>query len=142
MKGPVVANAYYQKQGQLVNNWYPLIESRKLRKKPARRIALGTPILLIRDEIGKVKGFIDRCPHRGAQLSKGNCDGKTIECPYHGWRFALDGSCVDIPSQGKTQANTHLQQVPLTEHLGLIWGWLGEKKPDHPIPIQPENDKS
>ena len=135
-----MANAYYQTQGQLVNNWYPLMESRKLKKKPARRIALGTPILLVREQTGEAKGFIDRCPHRGAQLSKGDCDGKTITCPYHGWQFDLEGSCVEIPSQGKTQANIRLRKVHLTEHLGLIWGWLGEKKPDRPIPIQPDSD--
>lgn len=135
-----MTNSYYQQQGQLVNHWYPLIENRKLGKKPARKIVLGKPVLLVRNKAGEVKAFVDRCPHRGAQLSQGHCDGETIACPYHGWRFALDGHCVDIPSQGKTQSNIRLQNIPIAEHLGLLWCWLGEGAPDRPIPIQPTLD--
>src|SRR5689334_1083305 len=44
-----------------------------------------TPILVVRDrKDGTVRGFLNACRHRGAQLidGKGTCD-KQIKCPYH-----------------------------------------------------------
>ena len=47
-----------------------------------------------------VRVFADRCPHRRAPLSLGQCDGATLRCAYHGWVFDADGQCVEIPSMG------------------------------------------
>jgi phenylpropionate dioxygenase-like ring-hydroxylating dioxygenase large terminal subunit len=41
-----------------------------------------------------------RCPHRLTRLSRGTVVDGTLQCPYHGWRFAADGGCVRIPSAG------------------------------------------
>jgi phenylpropionate dioxygenase-like ring-hydroxylating dioxygenase large terminal subunit len=42
--------------------------------------------------------FLDRCPHRLAPLSAGWVDGDVLRCGYHGWCFASDGRCTEIPS--------------------------------------------
>ena len=39
-----------------------------------------------------------RCPHRGADLFFGRNEECGLRCVYHGWKFDVDGRCVDIPT--------------------------------------------
>ncbi len=58
-----------------------------------------TPILVVRDRNdGQLRGFLNACRHRGAQLldGKGTCD-KQIKCPYHAWSYGLDGKLLGVP---------------------------------------------
>ena len=58
-----------------------------------------TPVIVIRDRrSGELRGFLNACRHRGAQLleGKGTCD-KQIKCPYHAWSYATDGTLVGVP---------------------------------------------
>jgi phenylpropionate dioxygenase-like ring-hydroxylating dioxygenase large terminal subunit len=58
-----------------------------------------TPVLLVRDRhSGELRGFLNACRHRGAQLldGKGTCD-KQIKCPYHAWSYGTDGALLGIP---------------------------------------------
>lgn len=59
---------------------------------------LETAIVLWRDAEGEIRAFTDRCPHRGAALSRGRLIDGGLECPYHGWRFAADGRCTEVPA--------------------------------------------
>ncbi len=45
-----------------------------------------------------IGAWVDRCPHRSTRLSVGCVDGRALRCAYHGWRWAPDGRCVEIPS--------------------------------------------
>jgi len=38
------------------------------------------------------------CPHRGAPLFFGRNEESGIRCLYHGWKFDVDGACVDMPN--------------------------------------------
>jgi phenylpropionate dioxygenase-like ring-hydroxylating dioxygenase large terminal subunit len=58
-----------------------------------------TPVLVLRDRgTGELRGFLNACRHRGAQLleGKGACD-KQIKCPYHAWSYGLDGALLGVP---------------------------------------------
>lgn len=58
-----------------------------------------TPVIVLRDRAtGELRGFLNACRHRGAQLldGKGTCD-KQIKCPYHAWSYGLDGALLGIP---------------------------------------------
>src|SRR5688500_15216205 len=58
-----------------------------------------TPVLVVRDrQTGELRGFLNACRHRGAQLLEGNgiCD-KQIKCPYHAWSYGLDGTLLGVP---------------------------------------------
>jgi len=58
-----------------------------------------TPVVVLRDrKTGELRGFLNACRHRGAQLldSKGTCD-KQIKCPYHAWSYGLDGKLLGVP---------------------------------------------
>jgi phenylpropionate dioxygenase-like ring-hydroxylating dioxygenase large terminal subunit len=39
------------------------------------------------------------CPHRGASLYFGRVENTGMRCVYHGWKFGLDGQCVEMPSE-------------------------------------------
>jgi choline monooxygenase len=62
--------------------------------------AIGrTPVLLIRDRrSGELRGFLNACRHRGAQLleGKGTCE-RQIRCPYHAWSYGTDGALIGVP---------------------------------------------
>lgn len=54
---------------------------------------IGTySILVIRDAKDSIKAFYNSCRHRGTQLAKGCGRIGTLICPFHGWRWNLDGS--------------------------------------------------
>ena len=57
-----------------------------------------TPIIVVRDKTGELRGFLNACRHRGAQLldGKGTCD-KQIKCPYHAWSYGTDGKLLGVP---------------------------------------------
>ena len=51
-------------------------------------------ILVVRQHDGSVKAFENACRHRATQLAvgAGRFGGGQIVCPFHGWRWNLDGS--------------------------------------------------
>jgi len=53
---------------------------------------LGKSILVVRTRDG-VKAYHNACRHRGVQLASGhgNCDVQGFICPFHGWRWNIDG---------------------------------------------------
>lgn len=51
----------------------------------------GVPVLLTRAG-GAVVALADRCTHRGAPLHEGELSDGCVTCPWHGSRFALDGT--------------------------------------------------
>lgn len=55
-------------------------------------------ILIVRVSPSRVQAFFNSCRHRGAQLAKGcgHLSGGEIVCPFHGWRWRLDGSSAFV----------------------------------------------
>jgi phenylpropionate dioxygenase-like ring-hydroxylating dioxygenase large terminal subunit len=53
-------------------------------------------ILVVRSAPDRIRAFYNNCIHRGTQLAKGCGRVAEFRCPFHGWRFALDGSCTFI----------------------------------------------
>lgn len=121
--------------------WYYAVPSSDLaRARRLHKTLLGEPVLIGRDIAGKVFALRDTCPHRGTLLSKGKFDGREVECPYHGWRFATDGRCTAIPSQTPAQrpqpGDIRAEVFPAAEHQGNIWVYMGRGAPP-PVPAVP-----
>lgn len=53
---------------------------------------LDKSVLVVRTKSG-VKAFHNVCRHRGLQLAsgRGNCEIQGFVCPFHGWRWNIDG---------------------------------------------------
>ena len=46
---------------------------------------------------GKLNVLDAYCRHMGGDLSQGTVKGEAIACPFHDWRWAGNGKCVQIP---------------------------------------------
>jgi Rieske 2Fe-2S family protein len=58
------------------------------------------PIAVVRDQSGLLRAFHNLCRHRGMVMLDGS--GNTapdVNCPYHHWRYALDGALRVVPQR-------------------------------------------
>jgi phenylpropionate dioxygenase-like ring-hydroxylating dioxygenase large terminal subunit len=59
------------------------------------------PHLLLRDRAGVIRVLANRCSHRGTRLIQGQrASVASMQCIFHGWTFALDGSLRGVPQPG------------------------------------------
>lgn len=64
----------------------------------------GKPdVAIFRNSEDKVFALLDRCPHKGGQLSQGIVYGERVACPMHNWNIELDSGCAAAPDQGCAQ---------------------------------------
>lgn len=102
---------------------YPVGFTKDVKGKPLRIFLEGKPLVIFRGKLGKIIALEDRCPHRGAPLSKGYLSDGAIACPYHGWTFSEEGKCLKIPgvSECKTRNIHCVKSFKVREKYGLIW---------------------
>jgi nitrite reductase/ring-hydroxylating ferredoxin subunit len=63
----------------------------------ARAVVINGRKLALFNLGGNLYAIEDTCPHRGAPLSEGECDGTTVICPWHGASFDLSTGAVLSP---------------------------------------------
>jgi phenylpropionate dioxygenase-like ring-hydroxylating dioxygenase large terminal subunit len=111
----------------LRNCWYvAAIDHELIDGKLLSRRLLGEHVLLYRGESGKVTALNDRCPHRGALLSRGRLEGDAVRCMYHGIKYDGSGKCVQIPGQDMIPPKLRVRSYPVVERTPFIWVWMGE----------------
>ncbi len=49
-------------------------------------------LIIVRSQDEQLLAFYNVCQHRGRELLEASGQLRAIVCPYHGWRYALDGS--------------------------------------------------
>ena len=101
----------------------------------------GEDLALFRSAAGEVRVLDAYCPHLGANIARGGTvEGDTIRCPFHGWRFAGDGACVEVPYAERIPPRARLRAWPSLERNGVIWAWRHAegKPPDWDVPLIPE----
>lgn len=124
----------------LANDWLPVAAAQQIvPDQPLAARLLGEDLVLWRDG-EQALAWQDRCPHRGAQLSRGRvepADG-TLICPYHGWRFAGSGDCVHLPAHPDQTPPARAAAVAyrVRAEYGLIWVSLGNPTTDLPLFIE------
>ncbi len=120
--------------------WIPAFtasEIRELDGTPIRLKLLGEDLIAFRDTNGKVGVMEEYCPHRGASLALGRNEDCGLTCIYHGWKFDVDGNCLDMPSEptasnfkDKVQARAY----PVQEVAGIVWAYMGPADKLPPFP--------
>jgi len=83
-------------------------------------------VLLYRGESGRLVALNDRCPHRGALLSRGRMEGDAVRCMYHGIKFNDAGACVQIPGQDMIPPKLRVRAYPVEQRSHFVWVWMGD----------------
>ncbi len=58
------------------------------------------PVVVLRDTTGSLRGFVNVCRHRCAEIVTGTGNLQTLRCPYHAWAYDLDGRLISVPRAG------------------------------------------
>jgi phenylpropionate dioxygenase-like ring-hydroxylating dioxygenase large terminal subunit len=112
--------------------WYPVTFSQDLPKNSPYAFSLyDRPLVIFRNNDGKLTCLFDRCPHRAARLSDGKLlDGK-LECLYHGWQFDREGKCMyipQLPTDKPIPSNACVESHPIIERQGIVWIWASSEE--------------
>jgi phthalate 4,5-dioxygenase oxygenase subunit len=117
--------------GQLIRRyWQPVALSRELLPgaKPQAIRILGEDLVLFRTPEGQAGLLGRKCSHRSADLGYGRVENSGLRCLYHGWLFALDGKCLQQPTESaEAQAYNKVKQLSYVCHEagGAIWAYFG-----------------
>jgi phthalate 4,5-dioxygenase len=126
--------------GQLMRHyWIPAALSSELTRDgpPLRLMLLGEKLIAFRDSTGRVGIMDHRCPHRCASLFLGRNEANGIRCVYHGWKFDVEGKCVDMPSVPPHQDFKHkvrARAYKAIERAGVVWVYMGAAAEPPPMP--------
>src|SRR5579875_2988715 len=120
--------------------WIPAMLSAELPAPdcdPVRVMLLGEQLIGFRDSSGRPGLIANLCPHRGASMFLGRNEQNGIRCVYHGWKFDVDGNCVDMPNEppesnfrDRIKATTY----PCIERGGAIFAYMGSREVPPPMP--------
>ena len=121
--------------------WFPVLLSEEARR--ARRHAgaacgcSGTDLVAFRDSAGELGIVAAACPHRLASLALGRNEEGGLRCIYHGWKFAVDGRCMEMPTEPLDSSfaqRLRAAAYPVREAGGLIWTYVGPREHEPPFP--------
>ncbi|TXK40805.1 aromatic ring-hydroxylating dioxygenase subunit alpha [Nonomuraea sp. C10] len=129
----------------LKNFWYAIEFSHVVEHRPRKVTCLGQDFVIWRRRDGSVACLSDLCVHRGGALSLGTLVEDRVACPYHGWEYEPDGTCVKIPANPPGRGipkKARVDAYPIVEKYGLVWAYLGDLPEDKrpPIPHMAEHD--
>src|ERR1700704_157492 len=99
-------------------SWYLLCEGRELETGPLTKRMLGRDLVAFRTASGKVAVMDAHCSHLGADLGCGKVIEESIQCPFHNWRYDLDGRCVEIPGVSSIPSFARQRCYPVQERHG------------------------
>jgi 5,5'-dehydrodivanillate O-demethylase len=120
--------------------WLPVATLADLAAEPVLPVKLlGENLALYRSPDGAMGLVAERCPHRGASMVYGIPEEGGLRCPYHGWKFSDEGTCLEQPAEPENSTFKHRVRIPaypVKELGGLIWAYLGPA----PVPELPRYD--
>lgn len=126
----------------LVNDWHAVATSKEAYEGRVIGVRLLEENVALWRSNGEVHAFKDRCPHRGTRLSLGEVRENVLVCPYHGWQYNGEGSCVYQPAHPdiKPPAKAVVEHYHVKEKYGLVWVCLGEPEKDIPDIVGIDDD--
>ena len=120
--------------------WLPALLSWELPEPdcpPVRVRLLGESLVAFRDTEGRI-GLLDEfCPHRRVSLYFGRNEECGLRCVYHGWKYDVDGKCVDMmnePEELSFKEKIRIQSYPTVELGGIAWAYMGPPALQPPLP--------
>ena len=127
--------------------WIPALLARELPEPdcpPVRVRLLGEDLVAFRDTQGRI-GLVDElCPHRRASLFFGRNEECGLRCVYHGWKFDVDGRCVDMMNepestqlQGQDPHHRRIRRWSSAASSGPTSGPPSTRRPPPPVRLDP-----
>lgn len=131
--------------GELMRQyWIPALPSSEFpapNSPPKRMMLLGENLVMFRDSEGRMGAVTEACPHRGASMYFARNEECGLRCAYHGWKFDVEGTCVDLPTErAGTAIRDHLQNkirirsYPCRDVNHMVWVYLGDRPVPPPFP--------
>jgi phenylpropionate dioxygenase-like ring-hydroxylating dioxygenase large terminal subunit len=120
--------------------WVPAMLSSELPtpdSDPVRVLLLGEQLIAFRDTNRRIGLMAHNCPHRGASLFFGRNEETGLRCVYHGWKFDVDGNCLDMPNEpaeSDFKQKVKATAYPTQERGGIVWAYLGPRKDPPQLP--------
>ena len=109
--------------------------------KPQPFKLLGEDIVLFLNRDRQPAALKDRCCHRTAKLSKGQCVDGALQCGYHGWTYDGGGRVIRIPQYDADRAIPADYCTPAYRCIARYgYAWVALEEPLAPIPDIPEFD--
>ena len=127
--------------GQLFRSyWLPALMTEELPENdcpPVRVKILSERLLAFRDTEGRY-GLIDEfCAHRGVSLWFGRNEESGLRCAYHGWKYDVNGQCIEVPSELAESGfcrKIKLKSYPLVQRGPVLWTYMGLPEKQPPLP--------
>src|SRR5438094_2598677 len=129
--------------GELMRQyWLPVLHSWELEPdgRPLRVRLLGEDLIAWRDTNGRPALIRENCPHRSASLFFARNEECGLRCVYHGWKFDVDGRCVDMMNEPESlhfKEKIFVPSYPTVEVGGIIWAYLGPVEHRPALPTLP-----
>ena len=118
--------------------WIPALMSLELPEAdcpPVRVRLLGEDLVAFRDTSGRLGLIDENCPHRLASMWLGRNEENGLRCVYHGWKFDVDGHCVDQMNEPDQFAHKiTIKAYPALEMGGIVWTYMGPAEKQPPAP--------
>lgn len=121
--------------------WYKVAYSDEL--TPGKVITVpfcGQEVVLFRTTQGTAAAFDPYCTHLGAHFGHGGVVvGETLQCPFHGFCFDAQGTCVKTGYGTKAPPKAKVRTFPIHETHGIVFVWHDDqgRAPDWTIPDAP-----
>lgn len=117
-------------------SWYLIGKSKDFKVGKIKKVTIHQQdFILTRKTTGKLVAWSNRCPHMGADLSRGKVQNDELICPFHAWRFNDKGECVHIPADPEgLGCNRKLKTFPVVEKFGLVF-MNNARKPNFDLPF-------
>lgn len=123
--------------------WYASELSSAITNRPKCAALFGREFVLYRGTRGQVVALNNLYAHCSGALSDGWVEDDCIYCPYHGWKYQSDGTCIKIPADSPgtpISKQAHIDTYSVQEKYGWVWLFLGDlpevERP--PLPPPPE----
>jgi len=98
-------------------------------------------LVIFRTETGEVHVLDAFCPHLGAHLGfGGTVVGESLQCPFHAWQWAGDGSCASIPYAKRIPPGAKIRSWRAQELADMIFVWhhIEDEPPFFDLPVLSE----
>ena len=125
--------------------WVPILLEEELPEPDCPQVRvriMGEDLIAFRDTYDRFGLVGELCEHRAASLWFGRCEEGGIRCAYHGWKYDVEGRCVDMPSeppQSRFKEKIRLKAYPARLRGGIVWAYMG---PPETMPELPEMEWS